>query len=83
MNESQTGKSSSELDSLINQTNKLNMSIKNRIKGKLPEGGSFASYYLLPDAYLMIDLLSQLSNPPMLACPTTLMPTFVDPRLQS
>lgn len=39
MNETQTGKSSSELDSLINQTNKLNLSIKNRIKGKLLEGG--------------------------------------------
>lgn len=38
MNETQTGKSSSELDSLINQTNKLNLSIKNRIKGKLLEG---------------------------------------------
>ncbi|KAI9284285.1 t-SNARE [Umbelopsis sp. AD052] len=32
MNETQTGKSSAELDSLINQTNKLNLSIKNRIK---------------------------------------------------
>jgi hypothetical protein len=55
MNETQTGKSSSELDSLINQTNKLNMSIKNRIKGKLLEGGcSFEKkkrLSLLPDAY--------------------------------
>ncbi|KAH8554868.1 t-SNARE [Umbelopsis sp. PMI_123] len=32
MNETQTGKSSTELDALINQTNKLNLSIKTRIK---------------------------------------------------
>jgi len=32
LNETQTSKASSELDSLINQTNKLNLNIKNRIK---------------------------------------------------